>query len=84
MLGLLGGDAVGMSTVPEVIVASHAGMKVLGLSCIANMGTGLLDQPLHHEEIIKVGEQVRQRFVALLESIIRNWPATWGDSAEAR
>lgn len=75
MLGLLGGDAVGMSTVPEVIVASHASMKVLGLSCITNMGTGLLDQPLHHEEIIKVGEQVRQRFITLLESIIRNWPA---------
>jgi purine-nucleoside phosphorylase len=75
MLGLLGGDAVGMSTVPEVIVASHASMKVLGLSCITNMGTGLLDQPLHHDEIIKVGEQVRQRFITLLESIIGNWPA---------
>lgn len=74
MLGMLGGDAVGMSTVPEVIVASHASMKVLGLSCITNMGTGLLDQPLHHDEIIRVGEQVRRRFITLLESIISSWP----------
>lgn len=74
MLALLGGHAVGMSTVPEVIVASHGGMKVLGVSCITNMGTGLLDQPLDHQEIIRVGEQVRQSFTALLESIIRRWP----------
>ena len=74
MLGLLGGHAVGMSTVPEVITAVHSGMKVLGLSCITNMGTGILDQPLHHEEIIRVGEQVRKTFVALIESIVGSWP----------
>lgn len=74
MLGLLGGHAVGMSTVPEVITAVHAGMKVLGLSCISNMGTGILDQPLHHEEIIRVGEQVRNTFITLLESIVASWP----------
>ena len=74
MLGLLGGQAVGMSTVPEVITAVHGGMKVLGLSCITNMGTGIVDQPLHHEEIIRVGEQVRKTFITLLESIVGAWP----------
>jgi purine-nucleoside phosphorylase len=74
MLGLLGGHAVGMSTVPEVITAAHAGMKVLGISCITNMGTGILNQPLHHEEIIRVGEQVRRLFINLLESIVGSWP----------
>ena len=74
MLRLLGGHAVGMSTVPEVITAVHCGMKVLGLSCITNMGTGILDQPLHHDEIIRVGEQVRKTFITLLESIVGAWP----------
>ncbi len=76
MLGMLGGHAVGMSTVPEVITAAHAGMKVLGISCITNMGTGILDQPLHHDEIIKVGEQVRKTFITLLESIVESWPSS--------
>ena len=74
MLGLLGGHAVGMSTVPEVIAAAHCGMNVLGISCISNMGTGLLDRPLDHDEIIRVGEQVRATFIELLESIVRSWP----------
>ncbi len=75
MLRLLGGHAVGMSTVPEVITAAHCGMKVLGISCISNMGTGILDQPLHHDEIISVGEQVRKTFIALLETVVRSWPS---------
>ncbi len=75
MLGLLGGHVVGMSTVPEVITAAHCGMKVLGISCISNMGTGILDQPLHHDEIISVGEQVRKTFIALLEKVVRSWPS---------
>jgi purine-nucleoside phosphorylase len=53
MVRTLGGDAVGMSTVPEVIVARHGGMKVLGISCITNMAAGILDQPLSHEELLK-------------------------------
>ena len=59
---VLGGDAVGMSTVPEVIVASHAGMKVLGISCITNMAAGILDQPLSHEEVIETTEKVKSTF----------------------
>jgi len=74
MLGLLGGHAVGMSTVPEVITAVHCGMRVLGISCLSNMGTGILDQPLHHDDIIRAGEQVRTTFIALLEAIIASWP----------
>ena len=75
MLNLLGGHAVGMSTVPEVITAVHSGMKVLGVSCITNMGTGLLDQPLDHEEIIRIGEQVRTTFIELLEAVVKTWPS---------
>ncbi len=72
-IGILGAHAVGMSTVPEVIVASHAGMKVMGLSCITNMATGILDQAVGHEEVIKTGELVREKFIALLNSIILDW-----------
>ena len=49
MARIMGGDAVSMSTVPEVIVARARGIKVAGISCITNMGTGILDQPLHHD-----------------------------------
>ena len=54
-----------MSTVPEVIVARHAGMKVLGISCISNMAAGILDQPLNHEEVIETTEKVKQQFYRL-------------------
>lgn len=70
MLRLLGGDAVGMSTVPEVIVANHVGMKVLGISCISNMAAGILDQPLSHEEVIETTDKVRSNFLALVKEIV--------------
>ena len=53
---LLGADAVGMSTVPEVIAASHAGMKVAGLSCITNLGAGMVAQRLTHEDVVAVAQ----------------------------
>jgi purine-nucleoside phosphorylase len=71
-LRTIGGDAVGMSTVPEVIVAKHAGLKVLGISCISNMAAGILDQPLSHDEVIETTEKVRVNFLNLVKSIIEN------------
>ncbi|MFC0014738.1 purine-nucleoside phosphorylase [Allobacillus sp. GCM10007490] len=71
MLRILGGDAVGMSTVPEVIVANHSGMKVLGISCISNMAAGILDQPLSHEEVIETTERVREDFIQIVRSILK-------------
>ncbi|MFX3625568.1 MAG: purine-nucleoside phosphorylase [Ectobacillus sp.] len=71
MVRTLGGDAVGMSTVPEVIVARHSGLKVLGISCISNMAAGILDQPLHHEEVIETTERVKVNFLSLVKEIIK-------------
>ena len=70
MMRLLGADAVGMSTVPEAIVARHMGLRVLGLSCITNMAAGVLDKPINHEEVIETGERVRETFAELLRRVI--------------
>lgn len=70
MIRALGGDAVGMSTVSEVLVARHAGIEVLGFSCISNMAAGILDQPLSHEEVIETTERVKQTFLKLIVGII--------------
>lgn len=67
---ILGADAVGMSTVPETIVARHSGMDVLGLSCITNMAAGILDQPLSHQEVMETGERVKDTFRALVDGVI--------------
>ena len=65
-----GADAVGMSTVPETIVASHCGMKVLGVSCITNMAAGILDQKLDHAEVVETANRVKNTFRALLDATI--------------
>ena len=70
MLRLLGADAVGMSTVPEAIVARQMSLRVLGLSCITNMAAGVLDKPINHEEVIETGERVRETFAELLRRVI--------------
>lgn len=72
MVRTLGGDAVGMSTVPEVIVARHGGLKVLGISCITNMAAGILDQPLSHEEVIETTEKVKSNFLSYIKEIVKN------------
>jgi purine-nucleoside phosphorylase len=69
-LRTIGADAVGMSTVPEAIVARHMGIEVLGISCITNMAAGVLPQPLVHDEVMEVARRVRATFAALLEGII--------------
>jgi purine-nucleoside phosphorylase len=69
-LRTIGADAVGMSTVPETIVARHMGMEVLGISCITNPAAGVLPQPLVHDEVMEVARRVRAEFSALLEAII--------------
>ena len=72
-LRMLGADAVGMSTVPEVIVARHMGIRVLGISCITNMAAGILDQPLTHEEVMETGKSVEQKFSSLVREIVGSW-----------
>jgi purine-nucleoside phosphorylase len=69
-LRTIGADAVGMSTVPEAIVARHMGMEVLGISCITNPAAGVLPKPLVHDEVMEVARRVRSEFSKLLEAII--------------
>ena len=71
MVNKLGGDAVGMSTVPEVIVANHAGLEVLGISCITNMAAGILAQPLSHDEVIETTKKVKPKFIKLVKGIVK-------------
>lgn len=69
-LGLIGADAVGMSTVPEVIIAKHSGLEVLGISCISNMAAGISEQSLTHDEVIETTEKSRDQFLQLLKTTI--------------
>lgn len=72
MVQTVGGDAVGMSTVPEVIVANHMGIEVLGISCITNMAAGL-QQSLDHDEVKEVAARVRDKFSRLVRGVIRQF-----------
>jgi len=69
-LRTLGADAVGMSTVPEAIVARHCGMKVVAVSCITNMAAGILAQPLNHEEVVETGNRVKNTFKCVIKEFI--------------
>ena len=70
LLRNLGADAVGMSTVPEAIVARHMGLEVVGISCITNMAAGISDEPINHEEVMATGNRVRETFTELLRRVI--------------
>lgn len=70
MLGRLGADAVGMSTVPEVLVARALGVRCLGISCITNLAAGLSGEKLSHEEVMEVGARVRDRLAALVRGVL--------------
>lgn len=71
MIRTLGGDAIGMSTVPEALVAIHGGLKVLGVSCLTNMATGILDQPLSHDEVVEVANKTKDKFAHLIKNVIK-------------
>lgn len=66
----LGADAIGMSTVAEVIAARHCGIRVLGISCMTNMAAGILDQPISHEEVLETTNMVREEFMSLVKAIL--------------
>jgi purine-nucleoside phosphorylase len=70
MMRSLGADVVGMSTVPEAIVARHMDMQVLGISCITNLAAGMSDQPIDHSEVMAIGARVRDQFTELLRRVI--------------
>jgi len=70
----LGADAVGMSTVPEVIAMSHMGIPVLGISCITNMAAGILPQKLTHIEVMETTQRVKETFTSLILGIIARMP----------
>jgi len=70
MLRIVGGDAVGMSTVPEVIVASHMAMKVIGISCVTDMAIGEHLEPLSHEQVIEVANRTKPKFISLAKEVL--------------
>jgi purine-nucleoside phosphorylase len=70
LMRTLGADAVGMSTVPEAIVARHMDLEVLGISCITNMAAGLSDEPINHDDVMATGDRVRETFTQLLRKVV--------------
>jgi purine-nucleoside phosphorylase len=69
-LRTIGADLVGMSTIPEVVVARHMGLKVLAISCVTNMAAGISDEVLSHEDVLATGERVKGDFVGLLRAVL--------------
>src|SRR5438270_7872482 len=69
-LRTIGADLVGMSTVPEVIVARQMGIKVLAISCVTNMAAGTTDHPINYEEVLEIGRKIAGQFKSLLRDVI--------------
>ncbi|MCQ6266100.1 purine-nucleoside phosphorylase [Fictibacillus sp. WQ 8-8] len=72
MLRTVGGDAIGMSTVPEVIVASHMSLKVIGISCITDMAIADELEPLTHEQVVAVANRTKPKFINLVKELVKN------------
>jgi purine-nucleoside phosphorylase len=83
MLRTLGADAVGMSTVPEVIVANHMGMGVLAISCITNAAAGMTNNQLSHSEVTEVAEGMKTDFAALIAAIVKKIDSEMKDPKRA-
>ena len=69
----LGADAIGMSTVPEATAACYLGMRVLGISCITNMATGISTTKHSHAEVLEIAASSGQRFCTLLSALLKSW-----------
>jgi purine-nucleoside phosphorylase len=80
MLRVLGADVVGMSTVPEVIVANQLGLKVLAISCVTNMAAGVLPQKISHQEVLETGAQVKDTLVRFLKTLLPRLAAQAGEA----
>jgi len=74
MASIIGGDAVGMSTIPEAITAAHCGIQTVGISCISNMAAGILDKPITSEEVFETGASASADFKALIREFLRLLP----------
>jgi len=72
MFRIVGADAVGMSTVPEVLAANHMSLEVFAISCITNMAAGVLDKKLSHDEVTETANRVRETFIKFISSFIKN------------
>jgi purine-nucleoside phosphorylase len=72
MARILGGDAAGMSTVPEAIFANYCGMNVVGISCISNYASGVSTKKLSHQEVIQTAQEVKDKFCALILKVLGN------------
>ena len=71
MVRTLGSDTIGMSTVPEVIVAVHSGIRCLGISCITDMAIPESLEPLHHDHVVKIAAEARPKFIRLVSGIVK-------------
>lgn len=73
MFARAGSDAIGMSTVPETIVANYLGMRVLGIACITNMATGIAKEKHSHEEVVRVANKASEQLCLWVETLVKEW-----------